>query len=198
MAGMAWRLRRAAVRLDAERVEVQHLLEAHGPGGPGALLMLLAAPCVLPVPGVGTVLGLGIAALAWALWRGQAHDVLPGRVGALTLPRVWARRVLALLARVHGYAGRVARPRWSSVATAGLRSWIPPLVALMALLIVLPIPFGNVLPAASLLLLGVGLVFADGLLLLIAVAAAGAATLFPIGLAFAAWGWGGELARWLA
>lgn len=195
---MSWRLRRAAVRLRHERVEIQHLLEAHGPGGHGTLLMLLAAPCVLPVPGVGTVLGLGIAALAWAMWRGQTEAALPSRVGRVSMPRLWARRVLALLARIHGAAGQLARPRWTGVAARGLRSWIPAVVALMALLIVLPIPFGNVLPSLALLLLGVGLVFLDGLFVLLAAAAAGLATLFPVGLAFVAWGWGGELLQRLS
>jgi hypothetical protein len=122
--GMPWRLRRAAVSLKAERVAVHDLLLAHGPGGQGALLMLLAAPCVLPVPGVGTVLGIGIAAVAWAMWCGQAADCLPQRVASLSMPQRWARRVLAFLARVYAAAGRVSRPRWGGVATAGLRSWI--------------------------------------------------------------------------
>ncbi len=196
--GMPWRLRRAAVSLKAERVALQDLLLAHGPGGQGALLMLLAAPCVLPVPGVGSVLGIGIAAVAWAMWCGRAADCLPQRVASLSMPQRWARRVLALLARVYATAGRVSRPRWGGVAAAGLRSWIPPTVALMALLIVLPIPFGNVLPALALILLGAGLVFDDGLLLLMAAAAAGVATMFPVGLGLAAWFWGADAVRqWL-
>lgn len=193
--GMPWRLRRAAAALKTERVALHHLMAAHGPGGHGALLLLLAAPCLLPVPGVGTVLGFGIAAMAWAMWCGRAQGELPARVADLAIPRVWARRVLALLARIYAAAGRVCRRRWSGVAAAGMRSWIPPTVALMALLIVLPIPFGNVLPAVALMLMGAGLVFVDGVLLLLAAAAAGVATLFPVGLGLAAWFWGADMLR---
>ncbi|MBL8329662.1 MAG: exopolysaccharide biosynthesis protein [Rubrivivax sp.] len=192
MSGMAWRLRRAAVRLREERVEVQHLMEAHGPGGQGAMLMLLAAPCVLPVPGVGSVLGLGIAALAWAMWCGRESNGLPQRVARVTMPRIWARRVLAFLARVYAMSAVMSRPRLSHVASIGVRTWIPLLVAWMAVLIILPIPFGNVLPAIALILLGVGLVFLDGLLIVAAMAAAGLATAFPVALGVAAVVWGPE------
>jgi hypothetical protein len=195
MNGMAWRLRRAAVRLRTERVPLKHLLDVHGTGGHGSLLMLMAAPCVLPVPGLGTVMGLGIAALAWAMWCGRTADGLPERVAGLSLPRVWARRVLALLARVYAAASRLARPRLGHVRTLGLRTWIPLMVAWLAVLIILPIPFGNVLPALALMLLGVGLVFLDGLLVALAAAVASLATAFPVALSVAAAGWGPNALR---
>jgi hypothetical protein len=195
---MAWRLRRAAVRLDTERVAVEHLMRAHGPGGQGALLMLLSAPCVLPVPGVGTVLGLGIVALAWAMWGGREVDGLPQRVARQTMPRLWARRVLALLARVHTASAVLARPRWNPVVTTGMRSWVPLIVAWLAFLIILPIPFGNVLPALALMVLGVGLVARDGVLVATSAVAAGLATAFPVALFGAGAVWGADaLGRFL-
>lgn len=189
---MAWRLRRAAASIRSETVALSQLAHLHGPGGQGALLLLMAMPCLLPVPGVGTVLGLGLGALALAMWRGQADGALPARVSALELPRPWARRVLALLARLYAASSTVARPRWTTWASRGERTWMPLLVALMALLIVLPIPFGNVLPAVSLMLLGLGLVFVDGGFVLAALAMGGLATLVPMGLVLAGWHWGGE------
>jgi hypothetical protein len=192
MSAMSWRLRRAAVRLQSERVELQHLLEAHGPGSQGTMMLLLAAPCVLPVPGVGSVLGWGLVALAWAMWCGRNLECLPERVARVTLPRSWARRVLALLARVYGLSARLSRPRLSHLAQLGTGTWMPLMVAWLAFLIILPIPFGNVLPALALMLLGIGLVFVDGLLIAAAVGAAGLATLFPAALGVAAVVWGTE------
>lgn len=91
----AQRLREAAAALQDRPMRLQQLLRLHGRAGPGALLVVLAVPCLLPVPGAGT---------------------------------------------------------------------------LMALVIFLPIPFGNVLPAVALLLIGLGLVFEDGLALLLGAA----------------------------
>ena len=49
------RLRDAAAAIQDERVSMRETAQAHG-----TLLRLLALSCLLPVPGVGTVLGLGM------------------------------------------------------------------------------------------------------------------------------------------
>jgi len=53
------RLRDAAAAIQDKRVSIRAMAQAHGPEAQGTLLLLLAMPCLLPVPGVGTVLGLG-------------------------------------------------------------------------------------------------------------------------------------------
>jgi hypothetical protein len=195
---MVWRLHRSAARLQAERVDLQQLMQAHGPGSQGAMLMFLAAPCALPVPGVGTLLGWAILALAWAMWRGHAFDQLPERVARVSMPRIWARRVLGLLVRVYATSGRLSRPRWQPMACTQRQFWLPWLVAWLAFLIILPIPFGNVLPAISLILMGIGLVFLDGLLVVAGAAVAALATAFPLSLGVAAMIWGPAVVRaWL-
>mgnify|MGYP000896822459 CR=1 FL=1 len=65
-------LRDAAAALPAERVSMQTIAKAHGPAAHGTLLLMTAVPCLLPVPGVGTVLGLGMAALAAAMERAES------------------------------------------------------------------------------------------------------------------------------
>lgn len=172
---------------------MQQLAQAHGPDAQGSLLLLMATLCLLPVPGVGSVLGLGIAALAWALWRGEHAPGLPPRVARLTLPRVWARRVLGLLARTYGLAGRHARARMSSLAEGRSRPWIAATTALMALIVLMPIPFGNLLPALALMLIGLALVFRDGLALLLGLGLAGVALLATVGLLAGAWYLGAEM-----
>jgi len=189
------RLRDAAAAIRDERVSMRAMAQAHGPEAHGTLLLLLAMPCLLPVPGVGTVLGMGMAALAVALWQGRCAPCLPQRVAELELPRHWAQRVLGLLASAYAMAGRHARPRLSHLAIAGRRSAIALVVGLMALLVVMPIPFGNVLPALALMLVGMGLVFRDGVAVILGLAAAGLALFVTSGLMLMAWVWGSE---WLA
>lgn len=184
------RLRAAAAALQGERVSMQTLVQAHGNEAQGALLLLMAAPCLLPVPGVGTVLGLGLVALALAMWRGQGANALPQRVATLAMPRPWAQRVLGLLANAYALAGRHAKARLGHLATAGRRSGMAGVVGLMALIVVLPIPFGNVLPALALMLIGLGLVFGDGVAVLLGWVVAGLATCLTSGLLLLAWDWG--------
>jgi hypothetical protein len=192
------RLRAAAGALTGERVALSHLAALHGPAAQGTLLVLLAAPCMLPIPGVGTVLGIGLALLARAMWHGQQAGGLPQRVADVELSGAWARRVLDLLARFYGLAGRLARTRLTGMTEPGPRSWLAAKAGLMAVLIVLPIPFGNVLPALALMLLGLGMVFRDGVAVLLSGAMAAVAVLYTAGLGLAAWAWGvAPLMRWL-
>jgi hypothetical protein len=186
------RLREAAATLPAERVSLQTLAHAHGPAAHGTWLLLMAVPCLLPVPGVGTVLGLGMVALAVAMWRGQSAVCLPRRVAELELSSQWAQRVLGMLAFSYDVAGRVARARLSHLALAEGRSWTAAAIGLMALIVVMPIPFGNVLPAVALMLIGLGLVFRDGVAVVLGLAMAALAMCVTAGVMLMAWAWGLE------
>jgi hypothetical protein len=181
------RLRHAADRLPDERIDIATLADAHGPAALGTLLVLTALPCMLPLPGTGTVLGTGLALLALAMWRGHDVSRLPPRVAAFQMPRAAAQRVLRLAAAFYEMASRVARERWPQAAAAHHPAWLAPVLALMALLIILPIPFGNVLPAMSVSAFGLALVYRDHWLTLAGIALAVLAVLFAAGLAVGAW-----------
>lgn len=164
---IAQRLRTAAADLPDERVSVATLAALHDSAANagsahGALLLMMAVPCVLPIPGTGTVLGLGLLALAAAIWRGELAATLPRRVAEFEMSRAWAQKVLGALASVYGLAARFARQRLQVLAGGGGGVVLAATVALMAAVLILPIPFGNLLPAAALVLIGLGLVFRDG------------------------------------
>ena len=74
------RLRETAAALPAERVSMQTLAQAHGHEAHGTLLLLMAMACLLPVPGVGSVLGQGMTVLTAAMWRGHCATCLAHRV----------------------------------------------------------------------------------------------------------------------
>ncbi len=191
------KLRAAADTLTGAPVPLSHLADLHGSAARGTLLVLLSLPCVLPVPGVGNVLGLGLVLMALAMWRGQTGHQLPGRVAGWQMPAHWAQRVLGLLARFYALAGRWSRARWLHLVD-GPQVWLAPKIGLMGALIFLPIPFGNVLPALALSLLGLGLVFRDGLAVLLSMLAGSAAVAYTAGLGVLAWHWGlGPLLQWL-
>jgi hypothetical protein len=186
------RLRDAALAIREERVSMRAMAQAHGPEAQGTWLLLLAMPCMLPVPGVGTVLGLGLAALAVAMWRGHGASSMPQRVAEFELPRHWAQRVLFGLASAYAWAGRHAKARLSHLAFAGRRSPTALTVGLMASIIVLPIPMGNLLPALALGFMGLGLVFRDGLVVALGWLISGLALVATTGLLLTAWIWGSE------
>ena len=190
LAPLYQRLRESAAGLTQDRVSVAQLANLHGAAAQGTLMVLLAAPCMLPMPGVGTVLGLGLAMMALAMWRGQTGAGLPLRVAGFQMSGRWACRVLGLLAHFYELASQLSRSRLHALSGAGLQGGLAAMTGVMAVLIILPIPFGNVLPALALMLLGLGLVYRDGVAVLLATGTAAAALLYTATLGLAAWSWG--------
>jgi hypothetical protein len=189
--GVAERLRRAGDALGADdagdATTLRHVLDAHGESARGSVLLLLAVPClVLPIPGVGTVLGMAMLAMSWAMAiRGTA--VLPARAANVELARPRARQLLHTLARVYEHAACVSRERWAGLVGPSAERWILAGIALMGLLIALPIPFGNVLPAIAVALFGLALVMRDGAFVVAGAVVGAAALAVPAALAWGAW-----------
>ena len=189
--GIARRLR-AAGETDpiALRLTLRELLQLHGEASGAVLLMVMALLSTLPVAGAGTVLSLGIFALAWAWLRGRDSLQLPEKLAAVQLNEIWTRRCLHSLAWTYERAERWLRPRWTGLSHASTRVWWALWIALMAALIFLPLPLGNLLPGTSLMLLSLGWLFRDGLALLLSAAtgAVGVGYAVSVGhLALAAW-----------
>jgi hypothetical protein len=167
----------------------------------GSLLILMAVPCVLPIPGIGNVMGLGMMGLAWAIWQGDVAAGLISRARTSPLNAHHRRKIRRVIRRVHRLAAPWCRPRLEGLVSPSPRSWhaasAAALVAIMGALIFLPIPLGNVLPAASVTCLGLGLSHRDGVAALWSAGLAVLALAYTAALAAGAWAWiMAPLARW--
>lgn len=176
------------------RLSLADLLRLHGESSPAVLLLVLSVLCVLPVYGVGTALSFAILAMAWrwgALTQGSSGSGLtPGltdRLGQLSLGEVWSRRCLHGLAWMYATAGRCLRTRWTVLCHPRTGPWWGLWIALMGLVIFLPLPFGNVLPSISLVLLSLGWMFRDGLALLVSALVGSGAVAFTIAFGHLVW-----------
>lgn len=152
-----------------QALNLQDLLALHGESSLAVVLVVLAFLCVLPITGVGTVMSFGIWAVAWSWLRHQDQVTLPKRLGRLTLNARWSMRSLHGLAWLYAQSQRWLRPRWSVGCHENTRVGWSAWIALMGMVIFLPLPLGNVLPSLSLVLLGLGWMFRDGVALLLSV-----------------------------
>jgi len=164
------------------RLSLAELIRLHGDASGPVLMMLLAVLATLPIAGAGMVLSLGIFLLSWAWLRGMDNMPLPERLGRVTLNPVWTRRCLHGLAWIYEEADRLLRPRWIAMSNRRLRPLWGVWIALMGVIIFVPLPLGNVLPAISLVLLSLGWMFRDGLALLLAGMAGVGAVLYAVSL----------------
>jgi hypothetical protein len=181
------RLNEAARTLSGAPLSFADLAVLHGEGGHGSLLILLALPCLLPVPGVGNVMGAALVLLSWVHWRGGDTRALPPAVAQLRLSSGWARRVLVLMARFYTWMERWSRTRLPWMVSRTNAGWLCAKVAVMGLIIFLPLPLGNVLPALALLLLGAGLALRDGLAVGLSLLVAALALVYTTAIGLTAW-----------
>ena len=130
------------------------------------LVMLISLPfCTpIPLPGLSTPLGLIIAIIGVRLALG-AKPWLPARLLDLRLPPAIFTKVFAITQRIILWFERLLRPRllWLT-ASGGLRQLhaIPIVICAALLLLPLPIPFSNTIPAWGIMLIAGGLLERDG------------------------------------
>lgn len=168
-----------------ERISVGDLLVALGDRATAALLFIFAFPNVLPtLPGTSTVLGAPLIFLAAQLALGRA-PWLPAFVAKRSMSRAdfssLVTRVVPWLLR----AESLLRPRLGALARPPIEHLIGLLALLLAVVLVLPIPLGNVLPALAISLLALGVLERDGVWVLAGLAVAVAAASVVSGVVFA-------------
>jgi hypothetical protein len=168
-----------------ERIAVGDLLAAMGDRALAALLFVFAFPNVLPTPpGTSAILGAPLVFLSAQLAFGRG-PWLPALIARRSMSRAdfaaLVRRVDPWLAR----AERLLRPRLAVLAEPPMEYLIGLVCLLLALLLVLPIPLGNVLPAVAISLLSLGILERDGWWVLAGLATALSAAAVVSGVVFA-------------
>ena len=138
-----------------------------GNAGLGHVLFVLILPVLLPMPpGVSMVLALPLLVVAPQIVVGRQSLWLPKALARQAIKRSelvkLLRRVLPFLDRVE----RLARPRLSFLTGRIGASAIGVACTLVACVLVLPIPFANLIPALAIASFAVGLARKDGLFVL--------------------------------
>jgi hypothetical protein len=155
-------LRQVADDATGERIAVGDLLEALGDRAIGALLFVFAFPNILPMPpGMSAVLGAPLLFLAAQLTFGM-RPWLPAIISKRSMSRIdfhgMVGRVVPWLER----AEKLLRPRCRALALPPVEYMVGLVCLLLAVVLTLPIPMGNMLPALSISLFALGLIARDG------------------------------------
>ena len=182
LSSLLWELSQDEQR---ERIAISDLLVALGDRATGALMFIFAFPNVLPTPpGTSSILGAPLIFLAAQLMLGRA-PWLPAFVANRSMARSdfssLVKRIVPWLQR----AESLLRPRLATLSLPPMEQLVGFLSLLLAVLLVLPIPLGNVLPALAISLLALGVLERDGVWVLAGFAVAAAAGSVIYGVLFA-------------
>jgi hypothetical protein len=135
--------------------------------GPGPVLLVLTLPVLLPLPpGFSMVLALPLLLVAPQIIVRRREIWLPQFLARRTIKRPaltkLIRRVLPTLERVE----KVVRPRLGFLAKGVGASMAGVACTLIAVVLVLPIPFANLVPSVAMGAFAIGLSRKDGLFIL--------------------------------
>ncbi|MEE4349090.1 MAG: exopolysaccharide biosynthesis protein [Pacificimonas sp.] len=172
---------------EGDKLRVADLLEAYGTRSFGPLIAILALFIIIPIgaiPGIPAAIGLVISIMAAQLLIGRSDPWIPEQMKRLGFDREkaerarekagkWLRRIDKLITR---------RLEW---AAGDVAQWMAALLCIGLSILMVPlevIPFGADIPAAAIVMFGLGLTARDGLLMLIGFAISAASLVL-------AWRW---------
>lgn len=152
-----------------ERVSVSDLMRAMDARAVAALILLFALPNVVPTPpGTSSILGLPLLYLTAQMMLGKL-PWLPAIIADRSMTRSdfnsFVGRVTPLLAR----AERLLKPRLLFITSVTGEKIIGGLCLVLAIVLAMPIPLGNMLPALAISLMALGVLERDGLWVMIGV-----------------------------
>jgi hypothetical protein len=180
-------------RAETDALPLGRFLDAFGERAFGLMLILLSLPnCLLAPPVVATATAGPIGFLGAQMLAGRRQPWLPEVMRGWSLPVPALRRVLAVAGPCLRRVEALRRPRAPGAIGSAAERLAGLFALLAALIVLLPVPGTNVLPALSLVLLSLGLLRRDGLLFLLGVGLGLAGVL----VATAAAGLAVELLRW--
>ena len=180
--------------LRTKHVTVGELVDRLGHKGFGLALLVLTLPAIVPTPGpVGMIFGTVIALMALQVMAGARRLWLPDVLRRRALPGSALRRGIAWCLPSFARAERWLTKRRLAFLTRGrARALLGLPMFVLAVVIALPIPFGNTAPAVALLVFALGFIARDGAaiaagLVLAAVAMAWTAFLVFAGASVVGW-----------
>lgn len=149
-------------------ISVENLLQKHSGEIFATALLMVSIPGLLPSTGIplGSLFspGMLIVGIAWLM--GHKNLKLPGKLSNYQLNTETARKILLLSAKSYAYAERLCHTRHQHLTQGICLRLVGAAVVINAIIVFLPIPFGNTLPALANIVLALGIMFKDGLTVL--------------------------------
>lgn len=162
-------LRRFLEQHQEDEVRLRDLFDELGDRAFGPTLLLCALPEALPLPiaGVSALVAVPLMLVSGQLILGFQQPWLPDWLLDQSFKQEHCEQVIsaaiAFLEKLEGFV----EPRWSFLTTPEAERGIGVLLLLLSIIIALPIPFGNMLPAIAIVLICLGLIEKDGLVIAI-------------------------------
>jgi len=162
------RILKEILDVDEQNITMQELSERLGDRGFGLMLLLFALPNAipLPMPGVSTITSLPLIYFSAQLCLGRERLWLPNWLARREIPSSVLKRIIVKSMPWLERLERWVRPRMDRLTTRTYERIAGALVFILACLIALPIPLGNLPSAVAIILLALAITERDGVLMI--------------------------------
>jgi hypothetical protein len=154
-------------RIANQPLTIGDILAQTSERGFSLLIVLFTLPFLFPMPpGLSSILGGGCFLIAAQMALGVRSLWLPKKISRFKFPQKFSTQLLKNLGKVTNLLTKIVRPRLSKIAENPYVWRFNGLcIAWLAILLALPIPFTNPVPAVAIIILAVATLEADGLLI---------------------------------
>lgn len=146
-----------------ERVTLRDIAEALDERSFGAFLLVFSIPNLIPLPpGATLILGLPLIFIAWQIVAGRSKIWLPDRLANYALDK---RTLHKIVYRADPWLRRMeawVKPRHWPLSNPMAERLFGIYTLFLAIVVVIPIPFGNWLPAFAIATIGLAQTERDG------------------------------------
>lgn len=166
-------------------ISIGNLMALLGGRARAALILIFAFPNALPaIPGTSGILGLPLLYLTFQMMLGRM-PWLPKIIADRGLPRDRFAQIIDKLVPWLSRLERTLRPRWLWLTRPRAEQFWGFVCLILAIVLTLPVPLGNMLPAFAICLIALGILEKDGVWVLLGLVAAIAALVISAGVVYA-------------
>ena len=145
-----------------EQINLNDVMRQGGSRAHGLGLLLFALPetIPIPVPSLSTILAIPLVLISGHLVLfGEGHGI-PKKLRDRSIPASIVQKLEKYVAPVFRKLERISHPRWEALASR--ERLLGAACLILSIVLALPIPFGNLLPALCLAAIAFGMIQRDG------------------------------------
>jgi hypothetical protein len=176
---------RVARENEGGSITVGRLMDALSDRSFGVIIILFALPNAI-VP-IAWVLGTPILLFAVQLVMGRQKPWLPEFMSRQEISRETFAKIASYVVKYLSTMEQWLKPRWNFLTTDTAERFIGLWMAFLVLVLLVPVPFGNALPAFGISIIAAGLIEKDGAAIVVGSLIGLAGTLYIVALLGGIW-----------
>ncbi len=150
-----------ALQTQDSDISLGSLLTSLKDSGFAVFMILFALPNAV-IPGISFILGAPVLLFALQLAAGRSEVWLPAFMRKRTLSAPLFASIASRVERFLIWIEKRLRPRWPWLVSGRAERFLGLYIAVVAAFLMMPVPFGNALPALGISFISAGLIEKDG------------------------------------